>query len=39
MVTTKDEDTDRVWALRQGATDYVVKPVVSDMLLENIHFW
>ncbi len=37
MVTTKDQDTDRTWALRQGATDYVVKPVVSGMLLEKIH--
>ena len=36
MVTTKDQDTDRAWALRQGAKDYVVKPVTAAMLLEKI---
>lgn len=37
IVTTKDQDTDRAWALRQGAVDYVVKPVVAEVLLEKIH--
>ena len=27
MVTTKGQETDRVWGLRQGAVDYLVKPV------------
>src|SRR5512142_678276 len=27
IVTTKDQETDRVWGLRQGAKDYVTKPV------------
>lgn len=27
MVTTKDQKTDRIWAERQGAQDYLVKPV------------
>lgn len=36
MVTTKDQDTDREWGLRQGASDYMVKPVNGDALLEKI---
>ncbi|HEY5667202.1 MAG TPA: response regulator [Gammaproteobacteria bacterium] len=27
MVTTKDQESDRVWGMRQGAVDYLVKPV------------
>ncbi len=27
IVTTKDQETDRVWGLRQGARAYLVKPV------------
>jgi twitching motility two-component system response regulator PilH len=26
LVTTKDQDTDRVWGLRQGAKAYITKP-------------
>lgn len=36
MCTTKGQETDRVWGLRQGAVDYVVKPVVADELLTKI---
>jgi twitching motility two-component system response regulator PilH len=36
MCTTKDQETDRVWGMRQGATDYVTKPVVVDELLAKI---
>ena len=36
LVTTKDQDTDRVWGMRQGARDYVVKPVNPDELLAKI---
>lgn len=33
MVTTKDQESDRVWGLRQGAIDYLVKPVdASDLV-------
>jgi len=32
LVTTKDQDTDRVWGLRQGAKGYVTKPVNEDEL-------
>lgn len=37
MVTTKDQDTDRIWGLRQGARDYVVKPPVESELLAKIN--
>jgi twitching motility two-component system response regulator PilH len=36
MVTTKDQDTDKTWALRQGARDYLIKPVEKDELLAKI---
>ena len=36
MCTSKGLETDRVWGLRQGARDYVVKPVDGDDLLAKI---
>ena len=27
MITTKDQETDKIWGMRQGAVEYVVKPV------------
>ncbi len=36
MCTSKNQETDRVWAMRQGARDYVVKPVQADELLAKI---
>lgn len=36
MVTTKDQETDRTWGLRQGARDYLVKPVDADELVARI---
>lgn len=36
IVTTKDQATDRVWGLRQGAKDYVTKPAKEKELLEKI---
>lgn len=36
MVTTKDMQTDQAWGLRQGANDYLVKPIDRDDLLERI---
>lgn len=37
MLTTKDQETDKVWAKRQGASDYVVKPPKTDELLSKIN--
>ncbi len=36
IVTTKDQETDRVWGLRQGAKDYITKPIEEAVLLEKI---
>ena len=36
MVTTKAQETDRAWGLRQGAREYVVKPVGAGELLKKI---
>lgn len=36
IVSTKGQETDRVWAMRQGAKDYMTKPVVETELLEKI---
>lgn len=36
IVTTKDQETDRVWGKRQGASGYLVKPVPEARLLSEI---
>lgn len=36
LVTTKDQDTDRMWGMRQGARAYITKPFSEDELLEVI---
>lgn len=36
LCTSKDQETDRLWGLRQGAKNYVVKPVDEKDLLEKI---
>lgn len=36
IVTTKSMETDRVWGLRQGAKDFVTKPVSEKELLVRI---
>ena len=33
MVTTKDQETDRIWGMRQGAVDYLIKPVAETELI------
>ena len=34
LVTTKDQDTDRMWGMRQGAKAYITKPFSEDDLSE-----
>lgn len=36
LCTSKNQDTDRIWGLRQGARDYIVKPVDANDLLSKI---
>ena len=36
ICTTKDQETDKVWGVRQGAKDYVVKPINEAELLSKI---
>lgn len=36
IVSTKDQDTDRVWGKRQGAIDYLTKPIDETQLISVI---
>lgn len=35
MVSSKSLETDRIWGMRQGAVDYLVKPVTPAQLVEK----
>ena len=37
MCTSKNQETDKVWGMRQGARDYIVKSVNADELVAKIH--
>ncbi len=37
IVTTKDQETDKVWGIRQGAKDYIVKPVKENDLMARVN--
>ena len=36
IVTTKDQETDRVWGMRQGAKAYLTKPIDEKELIKTI---
>jgi len=36
LCTSKNQETDRVWGMRQGARDYIVKPVNPSELMAKI---
>ena len=36
ICSSKQQETDRIWGLRQGARDYLVKPVDPERLLQRI---
>ncbi|EPO6598407.1 response regulator [Acinetobacter baumannii] len=36
IVSTKDQATDRVWGKRQGAIDYLIKPIEEKQLIDVI---
>jgi len=37
IVTTKDQETDKIWGARQGAKSYVIKPVEEATLMETVN--
>ena len=36
ICTSKNQETDRIWGMRQGARDYLVKPINAQELLAKI---
>ncbi|GGK02906.1 twitching motility response regulator PilH [Pseudomonas matsuisoli] len=36
IVTTKDQETDKVWGKRQGARDYLTKPIDESTLVSTL---
>lgn len=36
LCTSKNLETDRVWGMRQGARDYITKPISPHVLIEKI---
>ena len=36
ICSSKNQETDRIWGMRQGAKDYLVKPVDPELLLARI---
>ena len=36
MCTSKDQATDRIWGMRQGAKGYLVKPISEQELLREV---
>ena len=37
IITTKDQETDKIWGMRQGAVEYLVKPVEEKALVAMIN--
>ena len=33
MISTKSQETDKIWGLRQGAVDFLVKPISASALV------
>jgi twitching motility two-component system response regulator PilH len=36
FVTSKNQETDRIWGMRQGGADYITKPVNEKELLNAV---
>ncbi|CAM3663898.1 Protein PilH [Pseudomonas reidholzensis] len=36
VITAKDQETDRIWATRQGARGFLTKPVEEDALIAKL---
>ena len=37
IITSKDQETDKIWGMRQGAVEYLVKPVEEKQLVSMIN--
>jgi twitching motility two-component system response regulator PilH len=37
IITGKDQETDKIWGMRQGAVEYLVKPVAEKDLVDMIN--
>ncbi|HEX5788867.1 MAG TPA: response regulator [Woeseiaceae bacterium] len=37
IITSKDQETDKIWGMRQGAVEYLVKPVGEQQLVDMIN--
>ena len=37
IVSSKDQDTDKLWGLRQGAKGYISKPIDEDLLVYEVN--
>jgi twitching motility two-component system response regulator PilH len=37
IITTKDKETDKIWGMRQGAVEYLVKPIREPELVAKIN--
>jgi twitching motility two-component system response regulator PilH len=36
VISSKSQETDRLWALRQGAKEYIVKPIKESELIAKV---
>ena len=37
IITSKDQETDKIWGMRQGAVEYLVKPIAEKQLVDMIN--
>lgn len=37
IITNKDQETDKIWGMRQGAVEYLVKPIAEKQLVSMIN--
>jgi twitching motility two-component system response regulator PilH len=37
IITSKDQETDKIWGMRQGAVEYLVKPIAEKQLVGMIN--
>lgn len=36
IISSRSQDSDKIWGMRQGAKDYLVKPISEEALIEKI---